>query len=323
MNEVIKRDGRKVPFDETKIENAILKAFISVDGKVTDFAKTKAKNIATYISTQEGDMSIEDIQDMVENGLMSTKRKDVARAYITYRYDRSKAREKNTILHKNITEKLMASHVVNQNANVDERSFGGRKGEASSVYNKNYALNFLMSPLARYNHLHNIIYTHDLDSYAVGEHNCLSCPIDDLLAKGFKVRNRDIRPARSINTALQLLAVIFQLQSLDQFGGVSATHLDWSLVPYLKYSFRKHYIVNYIESTDEFFDLDLVNMSMEEIDDWCDSVQDKYLKEMGLTKDDFYFDNDKLDPKLYKKAYYETKKELYQAVEAMYHNLSN
>ena len=144
-----------------------------------------------------------------------------------------------------------------------------------------------------------------------------------MLAKGFKVRNRDIRPARSINTALQLLAVIFQLQSLDQFGGVSAPHLDWSLVPYLKYSFRKHYIVNYIESTDEFFDLDLVNMSMEEIDDWCDSVQDKYLKEMGLTKDDFYFDNDKLDPKLYKRAYYETKKELYQAVEAMYHNLSN
>ena len=83
-----------------------------------------------------------------------------------------------------------------------------------------------MSEMSRNNHLNNEIYIHDLDAYAVGMHNCLSIPFDKLLAEGFNTRQSDIRPASSINTAFQLIAVIFQLQSLQQFGGVSATHLD-------------------------------------------------------------------------------------------------
>ena len=79
---------------------------------------------------------------------------------------------------------------------------------------KEYALNYCMSDLAKYNHLNNLIYTHDLDAYAVGMHNCLTIPFDDLLANGFNTRQTDVRPANSINTACQLVAVIFQLQSL-------------------------------------------------------------------------------------------------------------
>ena len=86
-----------------------------------------------------------------------------------------------------------------------------------------------------------MIYIHDLDHYAVGSHNCLSIPFDDLLAKGFNTRQTDVRPAQSVSTAFQLVAVIFQLQSLQQFGGVSATHLDWTMVPYVRKSFRKHW----------------------------------------------------------------------------------
>lgn len=87
-----------------------------------------------------------------------------------------------------------------------------------------------------------IISKTDLDSYSVGLHNCLSEPVDPLLAHGFKVKQCDIRPANSISTAMQLIAVIFQLQSLEQFGGVSATHLDWTMVPYFRISFYKHFI---------------------------------------------------------------------------------
>ena len=72
-------------------------------------------------------------------------------------------------------------------------------------------------------------------------HNCLSIPFDDLLANGFNTRQTDVRPAGSVNTAMQLVAVIFQLQSLQQFGGVSATHLDWTMVPYVRKSFYKHF----------------------------------------------------------------------------------
>ena len=90
--------------------------------------------------------------------------------------------------------------------------------------------------------MNNEIYIHDLNSYAVGCHNCLSIPFDKLLAEGFNTRQTDVRPAQSVSTAFQLVAVIFQLQSLQQFGGVSATHLDWTMVPYVRKSFYKHWL---------------------------------------------------------------------------------
>ena len=225
--QVIKRDGRLVEFDPTKIHNAILAAFKSVDGEISDYARDKAENIASYIEGYYLDVDetpgIEEIQDLVEKGLMSTKRKDVAKEYILYREERNKKRNANTNLMKSIKEKVEASDVQNQNANVDEFSFGGRMGEARSEVMKNYALNYIVSDMARENHLNNEIYIHDLDSYAIGMHNCLTVPFDDLLSKGFNTRQTDVRPANSINTAFQLVAVIFQLQSLQQFGGVSAS----------------------------------------------------------------------------------------------------
>ena len=189
MKKILKRDGRQVNFDARKIENAILKAFVAVDGEISEYAEEKAKNIAQYIEENCVDRStVEEIQDLVEKGLMSTKRKDVARAYITYRNERTKARNEKSNLQQKITEKILASNVQNQNANVDEYSFGGRRGEAMNEYMKDYALNYIMSDMAKRNYLRNEIYTHDLDSYAVGMHNCLSIPFDDLLAKGFNTR---------------------------------------------------------------------------------------------------------------------------------------
>lgn len=227
---VQKRDGRIVEFDPNKIHRAVLAAFQSVDGKITDYAATKAQTIADYIEGYFLDVdetpNIEEIQDLVEKGLMATKRKDVAKAYILYRQERNRIRNSKSKLTQSIKEKIEASNVQNQNANVDEHSFGGRMGEARNEVMKDYALNYLVSDMARENHLNNEIYIHDLDSYAVGMHNCLTVPFDKLLAEGFNTRQTDVRPARSINTAFQLVAVIFQLQSLQQFGGVSASHLD-------------------------------------------------------------------------------------------------
>ena len=219
---VIKRDNRQMPFDTKKIKNAILKAFKAVDGQISEYAETKAENIANYIEgyceEETQPLSIEEIQDLVENGLMSTKRKDVAKAYIKYREQRTRERKWNNKMMRAAREKLTGSRIDNQNANVDEHSFGGRRGEFDSVIAKQYALDNCMSKMARENHLNNEIYIHDLDAYAVGMHNCLSIPFDDLLANGFNTRQTDVRPANSINTAFQLVAVLFQLQSLQQFG---------------------------------------------------------------------------------------------------------
>ena len=306
MKKIRKRDGRIVDFNEQKIINAILAAFKSVDGKITEYATEKAINIADYIQGyyEEDDdayiPNVEDIQDLVENGLMSTKRKDVAKAYILYREERNKIRNKNSALMQSITEKLAASNVQNQNANMDEHSFGGRMGEARNELMKDYALNYMVSEMARTNHLENMVYIHDLDSYAVGMHNCLTIPFDDLLAKGFNTRQTDVRPANSINTAFQLLAVLFQLQSLQQFGGVSASHIDWTMVPYVRKSFAKHY-----------------NNGLKYIEDMEDA-------EVFINPQDVSIDNEsyKEYPRVYKYAMAMTEKELMQAVEGMYHNLN-
>ena len=240
---VVKRDGLKVNFDKQKIVAAIIKAFREqykhADGDMMVCAERIANEIDGVSKVKE--LSVEEIQDIVEKKLMATKYKDVAKAYTNYRYLHNMARDRYKDLMDSVAEKLKASNVQNQNANVDEASFGGRVGEAADVVTKKYALEYLVSPMARANHENNEIYIHDLNAYAIGDHNCLSIPFDDLLAKGFNTRQTDVRPAQSINTAFQLVAVIFQIQSLQQFGGVSATHIDWTMVPYVRKSFFKHY----------------------------------------------------------------------------------
>lgn len=303
---VQKRDGRKVKFDKEKIKIAVLKAFIDVDGEETVYAKEKARDIANYIDSLNKNMTVEEIQDQVEEKLMASNRKDVARKYIIYRNNRTAIREKNTQLMKDISEKLNANNVQNQNANVDEKSFGGRVGEASDTVLKKYALDNCMSEMARNNHLNNEIYIHDLNSYAVGMHNCLSVPFDKLLAEGFNTRQTDVRPAQSVSTAFQLVAVIFQLQSLQQFGGVSATHLDWTMVPYVRKSFYKHYLdgMKYIEGMD---------------DDWIEMNKNDFNRDNPSIAEPTYFN---FDTKAYEYAMDKTGKEVYQAVEGLYHNLN-
>lgn len=318
---IIKRDGVRQPFDPEKIKSAVLKAFNAVDGEITPYAEEKADNIAEYIQGyMEGipnELTIDDIQALVEHGLMATKRKDVATAYVEYRHDRDQQRKWNNHMMSVIKEKLQASNVQNQNANVDEHSFGGRKGEADAVLMKEFALDNCMSEKSKARHVNNEIYIHDLDSYAIGMHNCLSVPFDDLLAKGFNTRQTDVRPANSINTAFQLVAVIFQLQSLQQFGGVSATHLDWTMIPYVRKSFIKHWKdgMTYIEA--EKGDENHFN----EMKDLISNNNEWFLEEHPSIEDEIYGNHGKWSS-AYDYAYNITLKETQQAVEGMYHNLN-
>ena len=215
---VIKRDGREVEFNKSKISNAIGLAMKRCNVENIDLCN----KIANEIENLHKDLNVEEIQDLVEKKLMASSYKEVAKEYILYRNKRNQERNKRSKMIKDIKEKIEAKNVQNQNANVDEHSFGGRVGEVSSVVTKDYALNYCMSEMAKNNHINNEIYIHDLDSYAVGSHNCLSIPFDDLLKNGFNTRQTDVRPAQSVNTAFQLIAVIFQLQSLQQFGRLSA-----------------------------------------------------------------------------------------------------
>ena len=302
---VIKRDGRVVQFNPDKIKNAIEKAMkktsLGVDISVIEKIIESFKSSKQFRDVEAID--VDSIQNFIETELMKSKRKDVAKEYILYRERRNRNRDSRSKLIKNIKKKLAAKNIENQNANVDEHSFGGRVGEASRVVTKEMALDYCMSEMSRNNHLNDYIYIHDLDSFAVGCHNCLSIPFDDLLEKGFNTRQVDIRPANSINTAFQLVAVIFQIQSLQQFGGVSATHLDWTMVPYVRKSFYKHYkeglefVLDYTEEQIENFG---INDTM--------SIEDEKYKS---------------EERAFEYATKLTIKELSQAAEGMYHNLNS
>ena len=301
---VLKRDGKIDVYNFEKIKRAVESAYNSVnatmDEKFLQQLSDHFKKLIDKRKDPEEPINIEEIQDEIEKFLVMKNKTNVVKHFMRYREDRNRHREMKSKLMKGIASKLQAKNISNQNANVDESSFGGRMGEATRVVTKEYALYNCMSKMARENHLNNEIYIHDLDSYAVGMHNCLTVPFDDVLSKGFKTRNTDVRPANSINTAMQLVAVVFQLQSLQQFGGVSASHLDWTMVPYVRKSFYKHFKdgLKYCEDETIVFNLDNVeNVSIE---------------------DDVY----KCHGKAYKYAMDMTIKEAHQAVEGMYHNLN-
>lgn len=324
--QVIKRNGQKVPFDKNKIYNAVCKAVREVYpdsellcSKIPDIVANSISDKITQDRVKK--INIEIIQDMVEYALMEED-KDIAKAYITYRYKRALARNDFQALMKIVKEKLYAENVANQNANVDEYSFGGRKGEVSNEVMKMYALEFILSKKSRENHLNNRIYIHDLSEYALGDHNCLSVPFDDLFSKNINTRQTDIRPPRSVSAAFQLVAVYFQLQSLQQFGGVSATHLDWTMVPLVRLSFAKYFRdgLKYlsdpipIETKEEYLNKlnDIIktefstNSVMETIENTI-SIEDNFYKDI---------------PEVYEYAMDMLKKEIHQSVEALYHNLN-
>ena len=296
---IIKRNGDIKPFDKEKIVLAISKA--DHGEYIPNYVYAIADKIEAMAVESEDYLSVEEIQDKVENLLMEFD-KETAREYIRYRFQRETVRKNSVKFINAISEKLHGQKIENSNANMDENSFGGRVGEATNVMMRQYALDNCMSEMSRNNHLNNEIYIHDLNAYATGQHNCLSIPFDDLLAKGFNTRQTDIRPANSINTAFQLLAVIFQAQSLQQFGGVSSTHLDWTMVPYVKKSFRKHYIdgLKYIHNIED------------------EELFQHIPTDAGIEDDEYKIYNG-----AYKYAMDMTKRELKQAVEGMFHNLNS
>lgn len=321
---VIKRDGTPQEYSFVKIMDAINKAFNAVQQEVPEkFIEQVKEAVEKLLIKNNGDGTpIEEIQDAIQKELIKRNKYEVVEAFINYRRKREEIREQKSDLMKQIQEKLSAKNVQNQNANLDEASFGGRLGETSGAVAKNIALKH-MSKIGRKNHEDNMVYIHDLDHWEVGDHNCLSLPFDRLLAEGFKTRQTDVRPAGSVNTAMQLVAVIFQLQSLQQFGGVAATHLDWTMVPYVRKSFRKHYIADWIQHLKEFYDLDILSMDYKEYKHWIENKVTEFYIQTKLSDNDFRFDNkEKLDKEIRQRALDDTKRETYQAVEGMYHNLN-
>jgi len=300
--EVTKRDGRTIDFDTKKIIKAIEKAMKNTEHGIDEELATK---IAESINkTDIKLMTVEDIQDLVEKKLMASSRKDVAKEYITYRNKRSEVRQKKTELNKKIETVLMCNNIQNSNANVDEYSFGGRKFESAGLLHKDFAMNNLLRPEVAEAFQNNRVYIHDFDSYDVGMHNCVFLNMGDLLRDGFVTRNGDVRGAGSINTAMQLVAVIFQCQSQIQFGGVGSVHIDTDLALFVAKSFSKlfhkglFYFHN-IEDPKEFIVTNGIKVKLENLEE----LEQEF-------------------PKAVNYALLELDKEGSQAAQALFHNLN-
>ena len=234
---VVKRDGTRVLFNPDKIVQAINKAMISTYGAV--YETDTAEEIASLIAEKNSEMTVEQIQDLVESYLMKSEYPEVAKEYILYRDQRSKARLRRSKLLTAVMRRTEATAVENSNANVDEKSFSGREKEASADVQKVIALDYTLSPEIGNAHKNMLLYQHDLEKTNIGQHNCLFADLGKLFNEGFVTRNGDVRPPSTFGSACQQTAVIFQCQSQVQFGGVGTVHLDYDLAPFVKKSYQK------------------------------------------------------------------------------------
>ena len=314
---VIKRNNDIVDFNDSKIFNAVKKAFISTRGatyyNLDEDCYDITKSILMEISDMDQDYySVEEIQDTVENILMNLGYNDVAKNYIIYREQKREKRERKSKLYDLTQDKIQdvmnTVGIENDNANVDEASFSGKNNKVASYVLKEYALNNLIRPEIAQYHRDGRLYTHDLDKYASGMHNCLIIDFEDLFREdggGFKTRNADVRRPNDITTFFQLVAVAFQIQSQCQYGGVGSGRIDFEAAPFVAITFKKEYKRILMDRWD--FTEQKANEFIEEYDV---RMSNEELKEIPFFE------------KAYDIAVKNTEKKCRQGAESLYHNLN-
>lgn len=260
---VQKRDGRKVKFNKEKIKIAVLKAFIDVDGEETTYAKEKARDIANYIESLDKNMTVEEIQDQVEEKLMASNRKDVARKYIIYRNERNKIRKSKTYAVFNSIVNTESNDVTKENANMNAETPAGMMMKFASETTKAYTDDELISDEAREAVDNNYIHIHDKDYYPTKSLTCLQHPLDRILNNGFRAGHGSSRPAKRIETASIIGCISMETVQNEMHGGQAIPAFDYYLAPYV----RKTYIEE-VEKLIEFTGIDYTYLFDEEIEDY-------------------------------------------------------
>ncbi len=237
---VQKRDGRKVKFNKGKIEIAVLKAFIDVDGEETAYAKEKARDIANYIeSLNKKSMTVEDIQDRVVNKLMASTRKDVATKYVEYRYKRKLVRESNTT-DKSILELIdgVNAYWNSENSNKSASVVTTQRDYLAGITSTDITRRFLLPEDVVQAHDEGIIHFHDADYFAQHMHNCCLINLEDMLQNGTVINGILIEKPHRFLTAMTIATQIITAVTSSQYGGatITLTHL----APFVRDSYKKY-----------------------------------------------------------------------------------
>ena len=232
---VKKRDGRIVGFNEQKIAAAIRKAMLATEegedealiGQIADRISVKGKP----------QMTVEAIQDMVENELMKSSRKDVAKAYIKYRNARSIARKaKTTDIFLEIIN-IKNNDVTRENANMNADTPAGMMMKFASETTKPFVDDYLLSEDARDAVKNNYLHIHDKDYYPTKSLTCIQHPLDRILKYGFQAGHGESRPAKRIETASILGCISMETVQNEMHGGQAIPAFDFYLAPFVRASY--------------------------------------------------------------------------------------
>jgi ribonucleoside-triphosphate reductase len=299
VKRVLKRDGRHVEFNNQKIVAAILKAM-----DVTEAGEdiVLAAQIAHAISTLEKEeMTVEEIQDVVENQLMNSPRQEVAKEYIRYRNKRNMARKaKTNEIFQTIID-AQVNDITRENANMNADTPAGMMMKFASEATKSYVDECLLSDPVREAVAKNYIHIHDKDYYPTKSLTCIQHPLDLILEHGLKAGHGESRPAKRIETASVLACISMETVQNEMHGGQAIPAFDFYLAPFVRKTFEEE-----VDQVSDMFNTDFSDLKKAEIDD--------YIKRdlIGLQGRDRAFQH----------AINQTVGRVHQAMEAFVHNMN-
>ena len=242
MPVVIKRDGCQTAFNETRIKDAIIRAAVAANVNDPDYCAAVARVVTNQMMDRES-VDINEIQNVVENQLMSGPYKKLARTYIEYRHDRDRAREERSRLNQDIRGLIEQSNVaiLNENANKDSKVIPTQRDLLAGIVARHYAKQYLLPKDISRAHDSGEIHYHDLD-YApfFPMFNCMLIDLDGMLTNGFKMGNAEIEPPKSIATATAVTAQIIAQVASHIYGGTTINRIDEILAKFVTISYQKH-----------------------------------------------------------------------------------
>ena len=245
MKYVIKRDGRKVPYDPSKIENAVRKANESIeDGKISEI---QIKNIVKYIENLDCEvMSVEEIQDFVERRLVEIDKYELAKSYITYRYTRELVRKANTtdLQIKELIEGD-SEYWNSENSNKNAKVVTTQRDYLAGITSTDITRRFLLPKEIVEAHDEGLIHFHDADYFAQNAlHNCDLINLEDMLQNGSNINGVMIEKPHRFLTAMTIATQMITAVSSSQYGGVTITMTH--LAPFVRDSYN-YYVKKYTE----------------------------------------------------------------------------
>ena len=342
IRSVIKRDGRVVLYDESKIANAILKSLQATsEGDAAD-AERIAHAVEHYLINQgceDTPPRIEQIQDAVEYELMQRGFEKTAKAYILYRANRTRIREANTSLMRTIDEitnvDARNSDMKRDNANIDGNTAMGSMLQIGTAGAKAYNEAYLLTPEQAKAHREGDIHIHDFDFYSLTT-TCTQIDILRLFQGGFSTGHGFLREPQSIQSYAALAAIAIQSNQNDQHGGQSIPNFDYGMAPGVAKSFKKAYSRKLAESIEDLLDSE---NELEKVKEIIAAACEQTGTFARLEKDEQEFDSavcslvcnaysitpqqaQRLVECARKRATRQTDRDTYQAMEGFVHNLN-